>query len=170
VKRSIVTLMLMLFGACGGGGGGGEPDAGAVPPRLSGDATGGDMQGEWVECTFFVDFGELVPTETGWTGVALGGEVFRRSWDGEAPVFEFQALVAGEVTVTDLGGGQVEVRGFGDQPDDAMPFWLELEVLTGTGTEGDWTGSWTCAPILPDTPAEDHDLEVVGTWTLTAAS
>ena len=47
----------------------------------------------------------------------------------------------------------VEFRAFGDQPDDAKPFWLAIEVLRGEET-GPYTyeGGWSCAPILLDDP------------------
>ena len=55
----------------------------------------------------------------------------------------------------------------GDQPDDAVPFWLSMEVLTGAETAPfEYAGDWTCATILVDNPM-DSPIEAPGTWAAT---
>ena len=147
-------------------------DAPPPPEMLRAEATAmADGAGaERVECTMYLDIFDLAVTADGWTAAA-GGEVIRRSFDGEDLLFEFSALLGGEVSLTSGGGGAAEARRGGDQPDDAAPFWLSLEVITGEET-GDysWAGSWTCSPILPDNPeAGDLELDAPGTWTLAPA-
>jgi hypothetical protein len=120
-----------------------------------------------IECAFWADIGAIVESDTGWTGTVFAGEVFRRSFDGDAPLFEFQALIGGGASLDETAGG-VEVRVAGDQPDDAAPFWRALEVLEGTAT-GEHTagGAWTCAPVLPpDSRLQDPQLDGAGTWTI----
>lgn len=153
----------------GGGADGGNPDGlGDVGVRLEGTAetTVGEDR---VECSWWVDVTNLVDDGAGgWTGTAFGGEVYRRTFVGADPAFEFQAIVGGPVGLT-RAGDMITVHAFGDQPDDAKPFWRELEVITGTAT-GARTGGgpWTCAPILPDDPeTADNELEAQGTWTVT---
>lgn len=175
-----ILLSVLLATACGGDdeiippgqGGGDPPDAAPAGPVLhavaNAEATGaGD---ERVVCTVWVDISDLETDGDGWTGVAAG-EVFRQSFDGDAPLFEFQALLGGEVSLTSTGGDAVEVRLVGDQPDDAKPFWLELEVLAGTASgELTYDGSWTCAPILPGDPdTEDLEIDAPGTWSIAPA-
>ena len=145
----------------------------AAPPpamlRAEGTAMADGAGAERVECTMYLDIFDLAVTADGWTATA-GGEVIRRSFDGLDLLFEFSALLGGEVSLT-ASGGAVEARLVGDQPDDAAPLWLALEVITGEET-GDyaWAGSWTCAPILPDDPgAGDLELDAAGTWTIVPA-
>ncbi|HEU5056062.1 MAG TPA: hypothetical protein VFU21_06040, partial [Kofleriaceae bacterium] len=132
------------------------PAVDAAPPpetlRAEGRAAAGPAAAERVECSLWLDIVGVAATADGWTG-AGSGEVIRRSLDGEELLFEFSALLAGEVSLTDTGGA-VEARLVGEQPDDAAPFWLSLEVVTGepAGAAGSWQGTWTCAPILPDDP------------------
>ena len=158
--------------ASGPGLDGGNPDGvGIVGVRFDGTAetTVGEDR---VECSWFIDVTNLVDDGAGgWTGTALGGEVFRRTFVGADPAFEFQALIGGAVGLT-RSGDAVTVHAFGDQPDDAKPFWRELEVLTGTATgERAANGSWTCAPILPDDPeTADNELEAQGTWTVSPSA
>lgn len=156
----------------------GEADAAApaidaAPPagdlvRVEGtaDATapGGDVR---VECTFFADLLIEDRSPAGFSGVALGGEVFRRAFAGDAPLFEFQALIGGPASLAVTADG-VELRVAGDQPRDAPPFWLALEVLAGAATSAtSYEGEWTCAPVLgADAELEDPQLEAPGRWTL----
>ncbi len=81
---------------------------------------------------------------------------------------EFQALLGGiePATLTAGDDGAVVVRLVGDQPEDAMPFWLALEAIEGQADGATYAGDWTCAPILPDDPAEDHEFDAPGTWTI----
>jgi hypothetical protein len=93
--------------------------------------------------------------------------VFRRTFVDDELMFEFSAFIAGDATMAETAEG-VALRAVGEQPDDAMPFWLELEVVTGEGTGSfTYTGEWSCAPILPDDPeAADSDQVGTGTWTV----
>jgi hypothetical protein len=107
---------------------------------------------------------DLVATADGWTGTATG-EVFRVPMP-DGGMFEFSALVGGSATIT-RAGTTVEAQLVGDQPDDAAPFWLSLETLTADETgELAWSGTWTCAQILPGDPS-DVAIDAAGTWTLT---
>lgn len=130
--------------------------------RLDGIAEA--MEGaDGVSCIFFGDVTEVVETEDGWDG-QMFGEVFRRSLDAAgSPVFEFQALLGGEVS---MRGAEAHL--FGEQDPSAMPFWRELVALEAEETEPySYRGEWTCAPILPDDgPEGDSALSAVGTWTL----
>ncbi len=108
-------------------------DAAVMPSalRVTGTAEGTDG-GDRVECVFTLDFIDLVDDKAGgMSGLALG-EVFRRSFDGDAPRFEFQALVGGPATLSPGDAGAVELRLVGDQPADAIPFWLAMEVMAGS--------------------------------------
>ena len=54
-------------------------------------------------------------------------------------------MVGGAATLS-ADGGTVELRLVGDQPDDAVPFWLALEALDGSETEPfEYAGDWLCA-------------------------
>ncbi len=146
----------------------------AAPPpamlRAEGTAMADGAGAERVECTMYLDIFDIAVTDDGWTA-AGGGEIIRRSLDGEDLLFEFSALLGGEVSLT-ASGETVEARLVGDQPDDAAPLWLSLEVIAGEET-GDyaWAGSWTCAQILPDDPeAGDLELDAAGTWTIVPAA
>ena len=156
---------------------GGAPDAAAsvadaAPPpdhlRADGEAMAESDDGR-VECTFYVDIIEIeADGDGGWAGTSAG-EVFRRSFDpDDNPLFEFQALMGGPVSLSAGDGGAVIARLVGDQPGDAMPFWLELEELEGQRTDAaHYGGAWTCAPILPDDPkTEDLEIDARGTWTI----
>jgi hypothetical protein len=65
-------------------------------------------------------------------------------------------------------GDAVELRFVGDQPDDALRFWQELEVVTGRDNGGQrFSGQWSCAPgLLGDPGFLDIDLTVSGEWSL----
>lgn len=145
----------------------------AAPPpsalRAEGTAMADGAGSERVECSLLLDITEVTATADGWSGLA-GGEVIRRSFDGPDLLFEFSALVGGEVGLSE-NGGAVEARLVGDQPDDAAPFWLSLEVISGEETAPfTWDGSWTCSPILPDDPdTGDLDVEAPGSWTIAPA-
>lgn len=145
-------------------------DAAPPPDHLLADgAAMAESDDGRVECTFYVDIIDIEPDgDGGWSGTGAG-EVFRRSFDPEGnPLFEFQALMGGPVSLTAGDGGAVVARLAGDQPGDAMPFWLELEELEGERTDAaHHAGDWTCAPILPGDPTtEDLEIDAPGTWTI----
>lgn len=181
-----IACLLVALAACGDDeiippAGDPEPATDAAPPAVDAAAAPAGLHAEGtaaadgtgmerVECSLWLDIIDLVPAAGGWTGTA-GGEVIRRSFDGEELLFEFSALLGGEVSLT-ASGETVEARLVGDQPDDAAPFWLSLEVVTGDET-GPYTyqGTWTCSPILPDDPgAGDLELDAPGTWTIAPAT
>jgi hypothetical protein len=144
----------------------GGADATAPPStlRVTGSAEGAARGGgDRVECTFGLDFVDLAGDGAGgFTGVAVG-EVFRRTFDGDALRFEFSAFVGGPATLT-AGRGGVELRLVGEQPPEAAPFWLALEVMGGVETAPlAYAGDWTCAPILAGDPM-DSPIEAGGTW------
>jgi len=144
----------------------GGADATAPPSalRVTGSAEGAARGGgDRVECTIGLDFIDLAGDGAGgFSGVAVG-EVFRRTFDGDAPRFEFSAFVGGPATLT-AGGGGVELRLVGEQPPEAAPFWLAIEVMAGVETAPfAYAGDWSCAPILPGDPM-DSPIEADGTW------
>ncbi len=142
-----------------------EADAAVMPSalRVTGTAEAADG-GDRVECIFTLDLIDLVDDGAGgMSGIALG-EVFRRTFDGDAPRFEFQALVGGPATLSPGDGDSVELRLVGDQPAEAVPFWLALEVMAGSEIGAfQYAGPWTCAPVLVDDPM-DSPIEAGGTW------
>jgi hypothetical protein len=144
-------------------------DAAVMPSalRVTGTAEGAEG-GDRVECIFTLDFIDLVDDGAGgMSGVAVG-EVFRRTFDGDAPRFEFQALVGGPATLSPGDGDAVELRLVGDQPAEAVPFWLALEVMAGSEIAPfQYAGPWTCAPVLLDDPM-DSPVEADGPWTAVA--
>jgi hypothetical protein len=172
-----LTVLAVALAACGGADEHVPPvedvpdaaaavDAAGAALRATGAATVDGTGTERVTCDFVLDLFEVTDDGSGgWTATSAG-EVFRRSFDGDTPLFEFSALVAGPVSLVDTGGG-VEVRLVGDQT-GGMPFWTELEVITGTMTGAmTWEGGWTCAPILPGDPdTMDLELDAPGTWTI----
>jgi hypothetical protein len=167
-----VLLLVVCAAGCGDDGdgddGGNQADAAVAPGalRVSGAAAGEERGGtDRVECTFALDFIDLVDDGArGFTGVAAG-EVFRRTFDGDAIRFEFSALVGGPATLSAGGGGSVELRLVGDQPSDAVPFWLALEALDGSETEPfEYDGEWLCATVLVGDPM-DSPIEAPGSWT-----
>jgi hypothetical protein len=148
----------------------GAADAAVMPSalRVTGTADGAGG-GDRVECLFTLDLIDLVDDGAGgMSGIALG-EVFRRTFDGDAPRFEFQALVGGPATLSPGDGDAVELRLVGDQPAEAVPFWLALEVMAGSEIGAFmYAGPWTCAPVLVDDPM-DSAIEAVGTWSAVPA-
>lgn len=63
--------------------------------------------------------------------------------------------------------GFVEARLVGDQPADAMPFWLALEAVRGAVMGEGYAGAWMRSPIHPgDLDTEDLELDAQGTWTI----
>jgi hypothetical protein len=178
----LLTLLVVAFAACGddeiippdqpvADAAGTTFDAGPPPPlRAEASATADGAGAERVECTLWLDITDVVSSADGWAGTSAG-EVIRRSLDGEELLFEFSALLAGPVTLTGTGGA-IEARLVGDQPEDAAPFWISLEAISGGETAAfTWEGTWTCSPILPDDPgAGDLDLDAPGTWTIAPAT
>jgi hypothetical protein len=147
-----------------------DTDSDTVPAsiRASGTAIsqGFGVPPKTASCSWWFTADELVPTADGWTGTITAGEVDRISHDVNAGS-EFQALIAGEVTLTTTDAG-VQLRFVGDQPDTALPFWLALEVVQGT-SDAAWTaaGTWSCAPTgLVDGYYTDDSPTVDGTWSL----
>jgi hypothetical protein len=175
--RPLVTVLSLTIAGCGGSDefvppvedvpdAAAEPDAAGPALRATGTATAPGTGAERVDCDFFLDVFDVTDDGSGgWTAFGAG-EVIRRSFDGDQLLFEFSALVAGPISLTDTGGG-VEVRLVGDQT-GGMPFWTELEVITGASTGAmTWEGTWTCAPILPGDPdTMDLELDAPGTWTI----
>ncbi len=163
--------------AGGAGGAAGEAGAGGAGPatmapdmlHLEGSAASQpNADGQHIECSFYGDIVDLTFDAQGsFSGVAVG-ELFRRAFVDGNLVSEFAPLIGGESTLTRLANGSVELRFVGDQPDDALPFWLSLEVITGKD-QGNYhyAGSWTCAPgLLGDPGFQDFEIDAEGTWTL----
>ena len=141
--------------------------AGPTQIRVEGEADGTALDGESAVCSFWADVGALTFAADGrWSGTVLAGEVFRTITTSTAQNrFEFSAIIAGPAT-SSRTGDDVAVRVVGDQPLDAKPFWLELEVLTGT-TSDDYraSGAWTCAPLDLNEPGfRDVNVEAPGRW------
>ena len=169
----LLAVRIAVGAACGDdlnalaadGGAGSSVDAAVMPSALrvtgTADATDG---GDRVECIFTLDLIDLVDDKAGgMSGLALG-EVFRRTFDGDTPRFEFQALVGGPATLSPGDGGAVELRLVGDQPPDAIPFWLAMEVMAGSEIAPfQYAGPWVCAPVFVDDPM-DSPIEADGTW------
>jgi hypothetical protein len=129
-----------------------------------------DLPLKRVECDFFGRLVDAQPNDEGGYSGNVEGEVFRQLLsEDEAgePVllFEFQALVGGPGHFTTDMHGNVELRIAGEQPPEALPFWLELEALSGAESSPDhYAGSWTCASL--SMLLGDIGPEVPGTWTL----
>jgi hypothetical protein len=157
MRTALATLLLIA--ACGGG------DDEAVTTLSAAGGAEGVSGPASVTCSFQLDLIDIRETADGWEGIATG-EVFRRP-ESDSGQFEFSALVGGPATIT-RAGTTVTARLVGDQPDDAAPFWLELETLTASETgELEWSGTWTCAPVLPSGDPAEVDIEAAGTWVLT---
>lgn len=143
----------------------GSPDAASPAAlRVTGSAEGMAPAGtDRVECSFALDFIDLADDGAGgFSGVATG-EVFRRTFDGAALRFEFSALVGGPATLS-ADRRIVELRLVGDQPPEAVPFWLALEVIGGAETAPfEYEGEWVCATVLVGDPM-DSPIEAAGTW------
>jgi hypothetical protein len=158
--------------AGGGSGGSGAPEDGGgpsmLPAKLLLEGTAEIEQGDdRVECRFFGELTDLVEMPTGAIDGLFIGELFRTTHTGGGS-FEFAPLVGGSASITPIAGNQIELRFVGDQPDDALDFWLELEVVIGDD-QGDfhYGGDWTCAPgLLGDPGFMDIDLSAPGSWTL----
>jgi hypothetical protein len=169
--RAGESLLAVFFIACAGGCGDDEGDAGeadAGPPpsalRVTGTAEGTAQDGvDRVECTFLLDFINLTDDDAGGFSGVAAGEVFRRTFTEDSIRFEFSALVGGPADLA-ADGDDVELHLVGDQPAEAVPFWLALEALAGAETEPfEYEGEWTCAPVLVDDPM-DSPIEAAGTW------
>jgi hypothetical protein len=119
-----------------------------------------------VECSFSATIDMIEYEANGdFNGFAVG-ELFRTTYidDGR---FEFIPLIGGPASLTHTQGDTVELRFVGDQPDDAIEFWKQLEVVTGEDLGGDrYAGEWLCAPGLLNDPNMELDLTVPGEWTL----
>ena len=135
---------------------------------LQGTAEGEDTAADRrAECHFGALVDQLVPDGDGGFSAFASGEVFRNVFP-DTRRFEFSALVAGPTTLTAIGADTFALRFVGDQPDDALRFWLALEVIEGSPDgEGGWAGTWSCAPIDIDFGGFfDDGPTVEGTWTL----
>jgi hypothetical protein len=157
------------------GGSGGSTDAGSAaaggeagagrPERLraEGVAAGVAEAGtDRVDCHFYATLEPLVLADDGGISGMVVGEVFRTITINDQ-VSEFSALIGGDGSLMRVGDG-VEVRIVGDQPPNAKPFWLELEVLSGTESNPFYyDGAWNCAPLDAE-GFSDLDLTVTGTW------
>lgn len=136
---------------------------------LEGQAEAMNDEGARVMCTFFGMIAELECAPNGDVSGMFLGEIIRTTEVGDTG-FEFAPFVGGPATITGTEGDAVELRFVGDQPDDALQFWLELEVIEGTRQPGHrYGGSWRCAPGVLDGPPGymDVDLTAEGTWSLT---
>ncbi len=168
-------------GRAGGSGGragasGSRPDAGGARPTrfvLEGSATGSpddDMDAgadRRVECSISGVLEMLEYEANGdFEGVFLG-EIFRTAHIGDM-AFEFKPSVGGPASLRRTSGDGVELRFVGDQPANALQFWQQLEVVTGTETgENRYGGEWQCAPgLLTEPNFPDIDLTVAGEWML----
>ena len=158
---------------------GGRTDGGGRGPMrlvLEGTAAGTANDefdagpGGSVECRISAVIEELDFEPNGDLVGVISGELFRTTTVGDA-AFEFAPLIAGPVSLRHTSPTQVELRFVGDQPDDALPFWQQLEVVTGTETGArSFGGEWVCAPgLLGDQGFGDIDLTVGGVWTLEPA-
>jgi hypothetical protein len=170
-------------------GGGGRRDAGgdaaAMRDAAMRDAAGGRAEslllqgtaegsadedgggGDRVECSFSATIDMLEFESNGdFTGF-VSGELFRTTYVGDGR-FEFIPFVVGDTSLTHTSATEVELRFVGDQPDDAVEFWKQLEVITGEDLGDDrYRGEWLCAPgLLGDPGFMDIDLTVTGEWTL----
>ena len=122
-----------------------------------------------VECRFFGVIDAIEYEANGdFTGTLIAGELVRRYTGADGVGGEFQALLAGPVSLEHTSATEVELRFVGDQPDDALQLWQQLEVVTGE-ERGDnrYGGEWLCAPgLLNDPGFRDIDLTITGEWTL----
>ena len=163
-----------------------EPESDANVPDLADAATdaGGSAPGERptgfmlegsaeamdgddrVTCRIGATIDQLVyDADGGFTGFAIG-EAIRNTVVGENGS-EFAPLIGGPATLTANADGSVELRWVGDQPDDALQFWLDLEVITGMEEGDGYAGTWRCGPgLLGDPGFLDIDLTAPGSWTL----
>jgi hypothetical protein len=123
--------------------------------------------GRRVECSFSGVLEMLEYEANGdFEGVFLG-EIFRTAHIGDM-AFEFKPSVGGPASLRHTSGDGVELRFVGDQPEDALQFWQQLEVVTGSETGANsYGGEWQCAPgLLTEPNFPDIDLTVTGEWTL----
>jgi hypothetical protein len=151
---------------------GSATDGGTMLPlrfRTTGEANGMSDDGMVsAECTFFADIEMITPTEDGWSGMIVAGEVFRTVIDGDRR-YEFSALIGGEAFLRIPQEGQVEWRFVGDQSaPEVKPFWRYLETLMGDAVGPNmYRGTWECAHLDLDEPGfVDTFLIVPGTWAL----
>lgn len=162
----------------------GTRDSGMRDASMAGDAASGhatslflegmaegsadeDAGSDRVECRFSAVIDQLDYEANGdFTGFGVG-ELFRTTYVDDN-VSEFIPLIGGEVTLSHTSDTAIELRFVGDQPDNALEFWKELEVITGVDRgNGRYDGSWLCAPgLLGDPGFMDIDLTVPGEWTM----
>ena len=136
---------------------------------LEGMAEGAVPDGgtDHVDCRFSATIDMLEYEANGdFTGFAVG-ELFRTTYIGDG-MSEFIPFIGGPVSLVHTTGDGVELRFVGDQPDDALEFWKELEVVTGEDLGDDrYAGAWLCAPgLLGDPGFMELDLTVPGEWSL----
>jgi hypothetical protein len=138
----------------------------ALPERLvlTGMANG-TVESEVVTCTLGGELTQLMETGGDITGF-FSGEFLRRVEVGQQ-AFQFEPLVGGRGSVDRLGGDTAELRLVGDQPTNAKPYWLALEVLQSVEVAPyEFEGSWSCAPLDIDGMPPDFTATVMGTFRL----
>ncbi len=152
----------------GQGGGGGEGTGGAPPLpdmlELTGMAMGTDGA-QTVTCGLSGLMTDLVLDGDDITGF-FSGELVRLVEEGQV-AFTFEPFVGGPASVTREAGNEASLILFGDQPPDAKPFWLELEVLSAIEVApNEFEGEFRCAPLdMPGNPP-DFTTTVDGTFRL----
>lgn len=150
-------------GAAGGGGSGGAP---MLPERLvlSGLASG-TVRMETVTCDLEGELIDLALDGNDITGF-FSGEFLRRVEVG-MNAFQFEPLVAGPALVDRLTGNAADLYLVGDQPNNAKPYWLEIEVLHAEEVAPyEFEGGWSCAPLEIDGNPPDYTATVTGTFRL----
>lgn len=154
----------------GQGGGGGEGTGGAPPLpgvlELTGMAMGTGTDGvQTVTCVLSGQMTDLVLDGDDITGF-FSGEQVRLVEEGKF-AFTFEPFVGGPASVTREAGDEASLVLFGDQPPDAKPYWLELEVLSAVEVApNEFEGGFRCAPLdMPGNPP-DFTTTVMGTFRL----
>jgi hypothetical protein len=152
----------------GGGGGGGTGGAPPLPDmlELTGMAMGMSTDGvQTVTCVLSGQMTDLVLDGDDITGF-FSGEQVRLVEEGQF-AFAFEPFVGGPASVTREGGGDASLILFGDQPPDAKPYWLELEVLSAVEVApNEFEGDFRCAPLdMPGNPP-DFTTTVMGSFRL----
>ena len=170
VAASSVTASTSGAGGQGGtadvGGAAGNGGAPVLPERLvlSGLASG-TVGMETVTCDLEGEFIDLVLDGNDITGF-FSGE-FLRSVEVGQNAFQFEPLVAGPALIDRLTGSAADLYLVGDQPTDAKPYWLEIEVLHAEEVAPyEFEGGWSCAPLEIDGNPPDFTATVTGTFRL----